>query len=94
MPWRRATRHAVAVGLLLGTLVLASFLAFQAVAAARDHRATTSAALTDYARAAGAEYARRVGQEFEFYGYYPLFRVLPRPAVSRRSEPRPRIRSS
>ncbi len=78
MPWRRATRHAVAIGLLLGTLVLASFLAFQAVAAARDHRATTSAVLTDYARAAGAEYARRVGQEFEFYGYYPLFRVLER----------------
>ena len=78
MPWRRVTPHAVAVGLLLSTLVLASFLAFQAVAAARDHRATTAAVLTDYARAAAAEYARRVGQEFEYYGYYPIFRVLER----------------
>lgn len=78
MPWRRVTRHALAVGLLLSTLVLASFLAFQAMAAARDHEATTAAVLTDYAQAAAEEYARRVGQEFEFYGYYPIFRVLDR----------------
>ncbi len=91
MPWRRVTRHALAVGLLLSTLVLASFLAFQAMAAARDHEATTAAVLTDYAQAAAAEYARRVGQEFEFYGYYPIFRVLDRMNIGDPNQPLPTL---
>ncbi len=89
MPWRRVTRYAVAVGLLLSTLVLASFLAFQAVAAARDHEATTAAVLTDYAQAAAVEYVRRVGQGFEFYGYYPIFRFLERQNVGDPDRPFP-----
>ena len=91
MPWRRVTRHALAVGLLLSTLVLASFLAFQAVAAARDHEATTAAVLNDYALAAATEYARRVGQEFEFYGYYPIFRVLDRLNIGDPTQPLPAL---
>jgi len=88
---RIPTRPAVAVGLLLGTFVLATVLAFQAVAAARDHRATTAAVLTDYARAAAAEYARRVGQEFEYYGYYRTFRILERLDIGDPNHPLPSL---
>ncbi len=69
-------RSALIVGLLLSTLILSGVLAFQAVTAAQYHRVTAETQLHDYARAASEETAARIAQDFEYYGFYPVFRIL------------------
>ena len=76
----RTTPHrstAVIVFLLLA-VVLVAILTYQALDAARSHRVTAENVLRDYAEAAAHEFAQRISREFEFYGFYPVFRVLSR----------------
>lgn len=52
------TSTTLLAGFLLATIVMACLLAVQAYGAARSHRATAEAVLTDYAGIAAAEYGR------------------------------------
>ncbi len=61
---------------LIGSLVLVALLSWQAVDAARSHRATATAVLGDYARLALDEYVRRTANEIGYYGYYPLLTAV------------------
>lgn len=58
------------------TLVLATALAYQAIAAARSQRATASAVLRDYASFAAEQYAQRMAQDLEYYGVYPIVQAM------------------
>lgn len=64
------------VVLLLSALALAAMLAFQAIASDLYHRTTAVQILNDYARAAAEESAQRIARDFEYYGFYPVFRTL------------------
>jgi signal transduction histidine kinase len=76
IPGSSSPRSTLIVASLLSTLVLAALLALQAVAAAQYHRATAEGVLQDYASAAADELAQRISQDFEYYGFYPIFRIL------------------
>ncbi|MFW6197717.1 MAG: hypothetical protein ACOC5B_02520, partial [Myxococcota bacterium] len=52
------TSTTLLAGFLLATIVMACLLAVQAYGAARSHRATAEAVLTDYAGIAAAQYGR------------------------------------
>lgn len=58
------------------TLLLATALAYQAIAAARSQRATASAVLKDYASFAAEQYAQRMAQDLEYYGVYPIVQAM------------------
>src|SRR5262245_15735194 len=62
--------------LLLASLLLIVVLAWQAVDAARSHRAATAAMLQDLASLAGGEFIRRATASVGFNGYFPLINSL------------------
>ena len=62
--------------LLLASVALAAVLAWQALAAAREQRATAEKVLRDYAMLAADEFARRSANEVGFNGFYPLVTAL------------------
>ncbi len=67
---------ALLVGLLVASLLLVAVLAWQAVDAARSHRAVAESLLRDYAQLAADELVRRTVNEVGYYGYYPLLNAL------------------
>ena len=58
MPAPRRSRSTVIVAMLMATLVLTAGLAWEALQAARSHRATAENVLRDYSKVAAWEFAR------------------------------------
>lgn len=71
-----ASRTRFIVVLLLGALLLASVLAWQAQQATRTHLATATGVLRDYAALAADEYSRRAMGQVGYYGYFLLIGAL------------------
>jgi hypothetical protein len=71
---------------LLATVALCVWLAFQAYGSARSHRDTTEAVLRDYAEIAAAEYARTARSELSLF-FDIAFDEVPRRARSERLPP-------
>ena len=64
------------IGLLLGALILAAALAWQAQHATRTHLATATSVLKDYAALAADEFSRRAMGQVGYYGYLGLIGEL------------------
>ncbi len=62
--------------LLIGSLVLVGFLAWQAHLAVRSHRESAESVLRDYATLASGEFVRRTLTEVGYYGYFPLIGAI------------------
>ncbi len=62
--------------LLIGSLILVGFLAWQAHLAVSSHRETAESVLRDYANLASGEFVRRTLVEVGYYGYYPLISAI------------------
>ena len=73
---REAFRSTGVVVLLLASVLLVLILAWQAVDAARSHRAATAAVLRDFAALAGGEFIRRVPASVGYDAYFPLITAL------------------
>jgi signal transduction histidine kinase len=71
-------RAAFIVLLLLGTLLVAMFLAVQAIATSRYHRSTAEGVLRDYAQLAAGQYAGRASQEVYYNLVNPVIQELAR----------------
>jgi len=61
---------------LTAALGLAALLAWQAQDAARSHRRAAEGVLRDSARLAGREFLRRVCNEVDYFGFYPVIYML------------------
>ncbi|MEX2048618.1 MAG: HAMP domain-containing sensor histidine kinase [Gemmatimonadota bacterium] len=72
--------------ILLATVALCAWLAFQAYGSARSHRDTTEAVLRDYAEIAAAEYARTARSELSLF-FDIAFDEVPRRVRSERLPP-------
>lgn len=62
--------------LLVITLLVTAFIAFRAQREAMYHRTTAERVITDWTRYAADELARRGEAQIEFYGAYPVLRML------------------
>jgi len=70
------SRTRIIIGLLLGALILAAALAWQAHHATRTHLATATSVLQDYATLAADEFSRRAMGQVGYYGYLSLISEL------------------
>jgi Tfp pilus assembly protein PilV len=87
----RRPRAVLIAVLLLLALGLAGFLAVQAEATFRYHRATAERVLRDYARLAAARFAQRTGQQAYYYAFWAAVDALQRAKATQphRSRSRP-----
>jgi signal transduction histidine kinase len=74
--FKRRPRGVVVAVLLVTTLGLTGLLAYQAVVAASEHRATAERVLRDYASFAATRLAQRTGQELYYGGFGPALDAL------------------
>ena len=71
-----ASRQIFIFGQLLATVCLTGLLAYQARDAARSHRVTAEAVLTDYAALASREFVNASSIALGYYGSTPILRVF------------------